>query len=214
MNVKRFNLIAVMLIFSCFSQVEQPEKLQTQLPALELNNISEIDAITQVLSFAKLPGGVVRMMNCEETPRHSFNVNGMSVSEALDYIASFDRVTSWKLQDGVINVVPTAGIPELLKIQLDVFAAKDGRLLANAVSGMLFSNPKVRARASEIGLTRAPQFGGLSSSDEPIIHIELHDVTVQQVLNNIALKHGSGVWRYSENHCQQKNEFQIDWAVH
>jgi hypothetical protein len=44
--------------------------------------------------------------------------------------------------------------------------------------------------------------------------INLHDATVQQVLNNIALNHGTGVWRYSESHCQNKNEFQIDWAVH
>src|SRR5205809_4111201 len=126
------------LLAACFAQTGEPLKLETRLPGLDLNNLSLADAVVHVLRYAKIPGGIVREIDCQEEVKYSFTVTGMTITEALDYLISFDKTYAWKLEDGAVNLVLSRAIPDLLSIRIDRLLVNDKNQSANAVSGTLF----------------------------------------------------------------------------
>jgi hypothetical protein len=214
MKTRTVSIFFLVLIASCFAQNQHPLQTDARLPGLDLDNASPWAAVAKILRYAKIPGGVVRVMSCGEIAKSSFNVAGMTVPEALNYVLSFDKAYTWKFQDGAINVFPTAAVPDLLTVQINKLVVTDGNVLASAVTSTLLADPQVKTRAAELKLKRAVQSFGLQTVGEPTIRIDLHEVSVQQALNSIALKHGTAVWQYTEIHCGNENEFGVDWVVH
>lgn len=188
--------------------------LETRAPNVSLNNVSVPNAVALLLERTHLSGGIVDSFTCDDPSPYTFKISGMTLRQALDYVVGLDSRYGWHVQDDMIIVSKRNLRAELLDTRISSLNALHGKYLIDAVSGLLLQTSEVRNKAAALHLTRTVQQGRMIGADEPIIHVELHDVTVRQALDAIARQDGHAVWRYYERHCDKENEFNVDWLVH
>src|SRR5437763_6562730 len=104
----RSAIVLVASLVTCFAQNERVSKLEARLPEPELSDTSATGAFAHILRYAKLSGGVVRVIDCEAETKYSFTVAGLTIKEALNYIVSIDKNYTWKLDGDIVNVFPRA----------------------------------------------------------------------------------------------------------
>src|SRR2546423_11357973 len=129
-RIFRLAIIPLFLLCSmnCKTQVNTSGSLDERLgdvPALQDVTIQR--ALLQVLSAAHISGGIVETSSCAvaqaEAPKHSFILAGLSVRQALDMIIEEDLKYEWSYDGKVINILPVAGLPEILKTKVHHFQA-------------------------------------------------------------------------------------------
>jgi hypothetical protein len=221
------NLIAAIvigiLVPSIFGQNDQDVKsdslreilIEHRVVKSDLEHRTVTNAFSGSLSRAKVPGGIVTVSSCPgEEVKHTYPglPSPLTLREALDAIVVADPRYRWQVEDGIINLMPVRGEPELLDTRIAEFYLENAVSVLAALSRLL-ELPEVRQRRIELGLKSGLQFGGLQSPNPRRLTVHLQDVTLREALNAIARAHGYGVWSYTEFHCNGRNEFSIEFLV-
>lgn len=163
------------------------------------------------------PGGEIIMKGCTEPSEREIRFRGESLREVLDDIVRADSDYEWMVNDGVVNLVPVEGVPDLLTLRIAAFDSADATSPGTATT-YLFALPEVRERTVELGFSQGATGTGpysVSRGSPPVrkplkVHVEA--VTLFDALNAIVRANRHGLWRYQETHCKSENFFSIDFT--
>ena len=148
------------------------------------------------------------VVGCQEDPRRHWNPQGESLAQVLNEMTAVDKSYRWEVQDGVINLLPTAGEPPLLKTQLSEFRIESNSSLT-ALS-QLKTKPQIRGAMQDLGLQEGITL--ISYSPLPTaFSVQFKGGTLRQALNAIAVAHGTDVWDYQEIRCGKREELIISF---
>lgn len=181
-------------------------------PALSEELTAE-EAFVNTLVNAALPGGFVSKSVCNtEAAKRSFSTADLPLVEALNLITRLDPGYRWHFEQGVVNLIPVTGEPELLRTRIREYRVDE---VANArfAINQLLNLLEVRQAASRLKLKEGIDFGGLSSSRDLKLSVHCQNVTVREALNAITRAHGRAIWRYSEWHCNGEIQFAVNLRV-
>jgi len=134
---------------------------------------------------------------------------GRKLRDVLDSIVWADSRYRWEDRGGVVNLLPVAGEPELLKTPIMEFHAADV-LSAREALGILLSLPDVKKRMSDLNLKRGLEvFVSPHSLSPKRVSIDCKNTTMRGALNAIARAEPNAIWEYYEFHCERRNEVLI-----
>lgn len=175
------------------------------------------EAFQLALLGSGTPGGQIINEACTGGPHADLRSEGGSLKEVLDDIARADSEYEWVVEDGVVDLVPNSGVPDLLTLRLSAYDSGDATSIGTAGT-FLFALPEVRARANELGIPKSAAGSGLYGmvrgrppSAEPL-GVHLRDVTLLGVLNALVRANNRGIWIYREMHCETHNAFDINFT--
>ena len=152
---------------------------------------------------ARLPGGAAIILGCQQEPKREWNPQGESLSQVLNELTAADKSYRWEVQDGAINLLPTAGEPALLKTQLTEFKIESTSSLE--VLNQLKTKPQLQQAMLNLGLQEGVAI--ITYSPAPTtFSVRFEGGTLRQALNAIAVAHGSDVWDYQETRCGQRKQ--------
>jgi hypothetical protein len=163
------------------------------------------------------PGGEVLTQGCAEPSKSAVRPQeGSTLRGILDDIVTADPDYRWELEDGVVNLTPVKGVPDLLTLRIGAFDTGDATDVRTAET-FLFALPEVRQREAELGFDRAILGSGLSSGvpgapPPPKLNVRLQDVTLLGALNALVRANTHGLWIYREIHCKSTNHFDINFT--
>ena len=193
-----------------------PDILSRRVMDDESENLTTTNAINRALADTRVPGGIVRMRDCtEELAKQRWRPGGASLNDILNAIVQADPQYTWQLDNGVINILPTAGEPELLKIRVKKFRVVNATSVTLAYS-KLMSLPEVRQAIVNLGLSDSferLQGPPATADDKKGFSIRCKNVTLREALNAIVRADRKAVWTYSENHGNGKHGFAIEFTV-
>lgn len=194
---------------------EDIDLLARHVDGAKLEYVSTVQAGFKALVQAGAPGGIVRILGCEgDGIIHRWQPLGSSLRDVLDGIVKSDPQYRWIVEDKVINVVPAADELALLKTRIREFKVEDAVWPGSAMS-KLMATPEVRASLNKLGLNEALKAGSFPAPQSRKVGrtVQCSNVTLRQALNVIARTFGNAVWFYRENHCNGKDEYEIDFIV-
>lgn len=203
---------------SYVQSVNSKEALQRPIGSISFKRSEIISALTQALQIARLPGGVVRVEDLNSLDQERF-MAGPGLGDLLQKITTVTPTYQWNIEDGVVNLVPVAGEPVLLNLQLKEFNVGNAKTL-NEATIQLLAKPEVQKQIADLKLNT-----GLSVKVGPVqsskikppkmtpINIESKNITVRQALNAIVRSHGRAVWEYKETHWKDHHGFSIEFLV-
>lgn len=175
-------------------------------------------AFRAILMDSHTPGGVITVENCDSEQGKAVRVEGPTLGRALQSIVRGDENFRWTISNGVVNLLPRAGIPALLKTQLQSFDSGDAADIETAGT-LLFALPAVREAAANLGLKQGVWTSGLGSfvpgkraSVKAPLGVHVSHVTLLDALNEIVRKAGNGMWHYSERHCNGGRSFHLAYS--
>lgn len=201
----------VVLAITVLSAVEpRPAVIAQQKTQGNVDLITTQDAFVKSLISARVPGGVVTTSNCNQEAKLQINILALPLFESLNRITQTDPRYKWQTERGTINLIPTAGEPELLKTQIREFRVKNSPSLDLTLEQLL-ALPEVKLNSDGRRVNQGLRFGGLSSPRVQQLSISVRDVTLRGALNAIVRAHGRAVWSYAESHCNGQDRFSIDF---
>lgn len=157
--------------------------------------IDEVLIGSLTLQEPPIPFGFVGIPTEDPDAGIDLSPPGSSVRNLLDALVAADLRYRWEVRDGVVNLVPTAGIPPLLEVRLTAFD-EDGTM--SHLLWALENAPEVRKRAAELGFAGPTQpifqFGAV---DRRKFGIHCRDCSVRDVLNEVVRRNGQ-FWKYRE----------------
>jgi len=178
-----------------------------------LDQITTQDAFVRSLTSARLPGGMVTTSECNPNAKPQKDSLSSPLFESLNRITQTDPQYKWQNERGVINLIPTSGEPDVLKIPIREFRVKNARSL-ELILEQLLALPEVQSDAVGRRVNQGIRFAGLSSPRrEPQLSISIRDATLRDALNAMVRTHGRAVWSYSESRCNGQDRFTIDFLV-
>ena len=217
-------LVLLLGAFPLAGHHEQPGKPETETellmrPVANLGSspLSVNLAIQTAILGSGTAGGAVITQGCAEPSDSVVRPQGGTLREVLDDIVTADPDYRWEVKDGVVNLVPVKGVPDLLTLRISVFDSGDATDVRTAET-FLFALPEVRQREAELGFDRAILGSGLSSGvpgaapPPGLLNVRLEDVTLLEALNALVRAHRHGVWLYYETHCKSNNHFSINFT--
>lgn len=225
MRIVLFSTLAFLVALSSVGRGRtNQEQLSTErvlsrcLPSVSPLPQSAPAAFRSIMTASGTPGGEATIIKGGPKPRALVRVRGDTLGEALRSIALGDPSYHWKLTAGVVNLLPKAGVPPLLKTRLASFDSGGTTDGASAVA-QLFALREVNQAANRLGLTHAVETSGLGSlgpggaplAKQPL-RIRLSHPTVIEVLNAIVRRVGRGVWQYTESRCGGSLSFQVAFS--
>jgi hypothetical protein len=174
-------------------------------------------ALLMSLTIADVPGGIAVRQGCSDPKRPLFKQSGPTLRNALDSIVAADPTYKWTSNRGVVNLVPSAGDPPLLKLRIRKFYIQNASTAREVVDQLLMM-PEVRKHALELGLRAGyvrlgmSDLGRSAGTSKPVskLTLKVENVTIREALNEIARAHGTAVWAYTERRCHPRNEFSVD----
>lgn len=207
----------VMLMHLAFAQSGQVAKtaspvsvLERQVPEVDSQYLTTVDAFSLALNYAGVPGGIIKIGNCEEdTFKQPLRTQGLSLREVLKTIATADPRYRWVHEDGVVNLIPSMGEPDLLKVRIAEFDA-ESVASADAALSRLLALPEVKGRIAELRLKHGLTLFVSPVSPNPTrFDVHCKSVTLREALNAIARAQTRAVWDYVEIHCGGRDEVVI-----
>ena len=174
-------------------------------------------AIQTAIHGSGAAGGAVITQGCEEPSDSIVRFQGSTLREVLDDIITADPDYRWEVKDGVVNLIPAKGVPDLLTLRIDAFDSGDATSVTTAKT-FLFALPEVRKRAVELGFDQAIYGSGLyavppgARPARKLLNVRLQDVTLLEALNALVRTHKHGLWIYREIHCKSINHFDINFT--
>jgi hypothetical protein len=142
---------------------------------------------------------------------HIFRPRDSSLRGVLDSIVSTDPRYTWEVKDGVINVLPSNGLPPFFAIRISRFEISQVESPNEALARLL-AIPEVQKAHLKLG-PRAVQGGtyvfcpGCPPKETKKFSVSLQGVTVREALNAIARAHGSAVWSFRQSECGERKSF-------
>jgi len=191
---------------------------QTTLPQMSLEG-TIVDRFVRLLVTENVPGGVVTINDsCSRGEKRVDTIlAGTTLDRAFDSIIKSDGRATWVAQDGVVDLLPTGSLPDLLRLPVHNFEW-DKTAPADEVLGNLLQSLDITKKAKDLGLEPAIAEGGTSAlcirnceelkRPEPLMASE-NDATVLSILNRIVAAHPHTVWSYSEFDCHGNHEFEF-----
>jgi hypothetical protein len=153
---------------------------------------------------------------CEEPSGGGVHLLGSTLREVLDEIVTADPDYVWKVEDGVVNLLPTKGVPDLLTVRIAAFDSGNARSLA-AAGTYLLALPELRGRATLLGFSQAVTRSGLGAigpigTPAPkLLKVRLRDVSLLDALNALVRANEHGEWVYHETHCESASSFVVQF---
>ena len=201
-----FASLAGVIVFAQFGTTQKnlpAGALERPIFAHEGQPVNTPAAFRRSILRANLPGGAAMVVGCQEDLKRHWNPEGESLGQVLNEMTAVDKNYQWEVQDGVINLLPTAGEPPLLKTQLGEFKIESNSSLS-ALS-QLKTKPQIRQAMQDLGLQEGITL--ISYSPLPTaFSVQFKGGTLRQALNAIAVAHASDVWDYQEIRCGKRKE--------
>ena len=116
-----------------------------------------------------------------------WNPQGESLGQVLNELTAVDKSYRWEVQDGVINLLPTAGEPPLLKTRLDEFKMESTS--AWSALSQLRTTPQIQQAMRGLGLQEGITIINYSPR-ATAVSVEFKGGTLRQALNAIAVAYG------------------------
>jgi hypothetical protein len=220
------SLAALVLLLGAFpfaGHQEQPGKpvAETELLMRPVANLGSSPlsvnlAIQTVILGSGTAGGAVITQGCAEPSDSVVRFQGSTLREVLDDIVTADPDYGWEVKNGVVNLIPAKGVPDLLTLRISAFDSGDATSVRTAET-FLFALPEVRKRAEELGFDQAASGSGPyaivpGAPPPPRLDVRLQDVTLLEALNALVRAHKHGLWIYYETHCKSTNHFDINFT--
>jgi hypothetical protein len=201
------------------SSSAQVNPSQISVPEIKAQG-RELENLTHLLTITGLSGGIVTShADCSRGPKVSLSIAaGTKLDSALADATRAGSQSRWLVQDGVINVVPMSGIPELLNLRIGTFTW-DKSASAKEVVAELHQLPEFSQKVSVLHLKPVTPEGGpgtlcirgdcsQQSRSGPLLRAE-KDITVLDLLNRIVGLHQATIWNYSEYRCNGEKQFEL-----
>ena len=184
--------------------------LLRKVPGNELEFLSTRNVFYSSLWLTHLPGGMVRLVDCEpDTLMQSWKPSNSPLSQFLDTLVATDPRYRWQMQDGVINLLPAAGEPALLKTRLSKFEVEDIASAREALARLLALS-EVKKGMRDLHLKPGIAIiTGSSPPNAPKFSVKQNGGTLRQALNAIAYAQGRSIWEYIEIQCNGRHEVVI-----
>jgi hypothetical protein len=193
----------------CFAQLGTTQKnlpagaLERPIYAQEGQPLNTPAAFRVSILRASLPGGAAMVVGCQENLKRHWNPQGESLGQVLNEMTAFDKSYRWEVQDGVINLLPTAGEPPLLKTRLDEFKIESTS--SWSVVSQLMTTPQIQQAMRDLGLQAGITIINYSPR-ATAVSVRFKGGTLRQALNSIAVAYGTDVWDYQEIRCEERKE--------
>ena len=174
-------------------------------------------AIQTAILGSGTAGGAVIMQGCEEPSNSAVRFQqGSTLRDVLEDIVTGDPDYRWEVKDGVVNLIPAKGVPELLNLRIGEFNSGEATSV-RAAETFLFALPEVRKREAELDFDKAIYGSGLGgimpgAPPPPRLNVRLQNVTLLEALNALVRAHKHGLWLYYETHCQSTNHFSFNFT--
>lgn len=179
------------------------------------NRITTQGKFSLALTAARVPGGSIWIKKCSsEEPVFHQDPVALPLREALESITHLDPRYRWQSDSGVINLVPFAGEPDLLKVRVRRYRVNAD---LNEALQQLLALPEIKEGTSRLGLKRNTVkllVGPSPFYDSPSrISLDVSNVTLREALNALVRAHGRAIWEYRDIHCNGVAEFSIDFLA-
>jgi hypothetical protein len=197
-------------------QVQTTDLLRRKVGDVQLHNVAPDGALAHALMTVRAPGAIVKPPGAPEQ-LSELKLPGPTLGDLLAAIVLASPDYKWRVDDGVVNLLPAGNIPQLLQVRIGNLSIH-GANSTEEVIGKLLALPEVKSRAAELHLNTGLRFvtgGGpnrLGKPDEKF-QVRLSDVTLLQALNSIVRQRGHGVWAYRETHWGDNNGFEVNLMV-
>jgi hypothetical protein len=101
------------------------------------------------------PGGEALTEGCAEPSDSAVRPQNVgTLRDVLEDIVTADPEYRWEVKDGVVNLIPSQRVPDLLTLRISAFDTGDATSVTTAKT-FLFGLPEVRKRAAELGFDQA-----------------------------------------------------------
>ena len=219
-------LFVELVLLMSFAVAQDPQSLseevrQRQVADVDLNQVTEVDALSRTLRAADLPGGIATVSTCGEEERFVITPAGPTLGETLDAIVATFPNYRWLVDRGAVNIFPLKNPPVLLDVVIADLKVEDNQTLDDIIRE-ISEKPEVRSVAArfhlspgfkEVGLSSLERPGSVNSEATNGLALRLHNVTVRQALNAVVRAHGNAIWSYKEKRCNGSDEFVINLVV-
>jgi hypothetical protein len=186
-------LVLLLGAFPLTGRQEQPGKPEAEAELLmrpvnlPSSPLSVNLAIQTAILGSGIPGSAVITQGCAERSDSAVRFRGSTLREVLDDIVTADPDYGWEVKDGVVNLIPAKGVPDLLTLRIGAFDTGEATDVTTAKT-FLFALPEVRKRAAELGFDQAIFGSGLygaapGTPPPPKLNVRLQDVTLLEALN-------------------------------
>ena len=179
-------------------------------------------AIASLLNSARVPGGIISFYDrCQQPSPQRFFLQGVTLEQGLDSVASIDSSRKWTYRDGVILVgieienrtILSTAIPNVEINTNDALSLSTQQLLQSAEVRDRVKAMKLEEVNSELGFSAVRRDGNATEDLPTPAPKHLHQVTLEEALTFLARTNGKAVWLYEQFECGGKATFRITWVV-
>jgi hypothetical protein len=198
------------------SPASEEELLMRPVMNIGSSPLSLNSAFQSAILGSGAAGGEMLIQGCAEPSAVVRPQEGSPLREILEDIVTADPNYVWEVKDGVVNLLPAKGVPDLLTLRISSFDTGDAGSVTTAKT-FLFALPEVRKRAAELGFDQAVSGSGPygvvpGAPPPPKVNIHLQDVTLLEALNALVRAHKHGVWIYREIDCKSIKHFDVSFT--
>ena len=174
--------------------------------------------LQDVLRGTGVPGGFAQIAVCSDVPKGRLKLKqGTTIREAMDAFIATNPNYRWRLQGGVVNLMPRDDVP-LLDTKIVEFDKDATDREIPAVLQDMLGLDEVRKRAAALGLKEGFWQGGPGAVEEhpvprqPVpVHISLRNVSLRDAFNEVVRTSGKGVlWIYYETDCNGERTYIVE----
>lgn len=188
--------------------------------AIELNG-SPSTVLGGILWQTGVPGGVAEVSTCHDEAKLQLRVpEGTTLQNALQELVALNASYKWSIQNGVVNLLPTRGIPDLLHARVATYESDSGvnKFAPSAVLFELLALPEMRAREARFKLEPGLYTGGpgavcgkdCDQKQPPSVRVSIKDTSLLEAFNFTVSAYGHTIWSYTETECNGKKTFLIE----
>jgi hypothetical protein len=198
-------------------QQQRPPNIADIHTSMEISQKTTLSqAFVLALSNSGMAGGVVNKEGCDSPVKEFYIPQGMKLSQALDQLMATDNQHRWLIIAGGITLLPKDGVSLLLQAKIHDLQITDTNNLTfsvyqlmhtKAISDMI-STLRLTLLSPEPGFSQALLPGQPKPEPHPL---SLHDVSLLDALNMIAVQHGGAIWSYGEFDCAGKKQLRVDF---
>jgi hypothetical protein len=182
-------------------EVTLDKQLQQSISAAEVNNLSLWGALSTLAEKHKVLIGFEAMpptSGVNQTDVLNMQFQQGTIEDLLNEMMQIHPEYKWVKSRGVINVMPSAKPNPLLELMISDFRVE--KVTGYEASQVITDLPEVQAALPKLGLTRRELLnfsGAYDPTKEKRITLELHNVTVRQIMNKILQASGKDSWIFS-----------------
>lgn len=191
-----------------------PEKniLSKDVGSIGTLRIDVLDATIHGLVNAHVPGGVVRIINCNRNEPHISGKDDLSIQDLLNLLVLKAPEYQWRIDDGVIDLIPNTSFPVPLDARIPEFRVDN--VTALQAMNQLVNRSDLKHEFESRALFQGLELdGGGFPISKNRITLNLKNATLLEVLNSIVRADGRAVWGYTLNPCQGWNQYQLKLLV-